>query len=177
MAWQENGNDIIPGSFLGTTNGLPLSLRTFSEERLLIAGDAAATSLDSPRAISIRTNNEERLLIGGGRTLEVRGTLTAGGILAGGNLDVNLNIRGDNITARGNLDVTDSDLRMLTALPPDADGNVLVPEAIAGRRGNLYFGGITDTNRPDQIGMRLFGGVVNRGTGGEVRAGFIDVKT
>src|SRR5215211_7616249 len=37
-------------------------------------------------------------------------------------------------------------------------GNVLLPNAIAGTDGNLYFGGRTDTG---QLGMRLFGGRVN----------------
>src|SRR5919112_3554694 len=175
MAWQENGNDILPGSFLGTTNGLPLSLRTFSEERLLIGGNAVANTLSSPRALSIRTDNEERLLIGGGRTLEVRGPLAAGTIVAGGEVTANRNITGENIIARANFDATGSDI-LRRVMPANAGGNILVPEARAGIRGNLYFGGITDSNRSDQIGMRLFGGVVNRGPG-EIHAGFIDVKT
>ena len=49
-------------------------------------------------------------------------------------------------------------------------GNVLLPNANAGTDGNLYFGGRTDAG---QIGLRLFGGLVN----GTIPAGFIDVRT
>jgi hypothetical protein len=49
-------------------------------------------------------------------------------------------------------------------------GNVLLPNASAGRDGNLYFGGISDAG---QTGLRLFGGLVN----GAIPAGFIDVRT
>jgi hypothetical protein len=52
-------------------------------------------------------------------------------------------------------------------------GNVLLPDAVGGTDGNLYFGGPTATG---QIGMRLFGGRVNPGPN-EIHAGFIDVKT
>jgi hypothetical protein len=50
------------------------------------------------------------------------------------------------------------------------DGNTLLPNANMGTDGNLYFGGITDAG---QIGLRLFGGLVN----GTIPAGFIDVRT
>ena len=49
-------------------------------------------------------------------------------------------------------------------------GNVFLPTANVGVDGNLYFGGITDAG---QVGMRLFGGLVN----GNIPAGFIDVQT
>ncbi len=47
-------------------------------------------------------------------------------------------------------------------------GNIFMPTANGGTDGNLYFGGVTDSS---QVGMRLFGGVVNTSTPG----GFIDV--
>jgi hypothetical protein len=47
-------------------------------------------------------------------------------------------------------------------------GNVLLPNANGAIDGNLYFGG-----GQGQVGMRLFGGLVN----GTIRAGFIDVMT
>src|SRR3954452_18771730 len=49
-------------------------------------------------------------------------------------------------------------------------GNMLVRDANLGIDGNLYLGGITDAG---QIGLRLFGGLVN----GSIPAGFVDVRT
>ena len=47
-------------------------------------------------------------------------------------------------------------------------GNILMPNAVAGIDGNLYFGGTTDTG---QVGMRLFGGKIF-----DWQSGFIDVR-
>ncbi|HKO95700.1 MAG TPA: tail fiber domain-containing protein [Pyrinomonadaceae bacterium] len=48
-------------------------------------------------------------------------------------------------------------------------GNAFLPSTNGGTDGNLYFGGITDTG---QVGMRLFGGLVNT----SIPGGFIDVR-
>ena len=56
------------------------------------------------------------------------------------------------------------------ATPPINPEQIDLPDADAGNKGNLYFGGHTDAG---QTGMRLFGGLVN----GAIPGGFIDVRT
>jgi hypothetical protein len=56
---------------------------------------------------------------------------------------------------------------MTAPINPD---QIDLPNADAGVKGNVYFGGHTDTG---QTGMRLFGGLVN----GAIPGGFIDVMT
>ena len=49
-------------------------------------------------------------------------------------------------------------------------GNVSLPAPNAGVDGNLYFGGLTDAG---QIGLRLFGGIINA----QLQGGWLDVRT
>jgi hypothetical protein len=87
---------------------------------------------------------------------------------APGNLEEVMRVTPSSGTTRGRVGIaTTSPSQQLTL----GAGNVLLPDALQGTDGNLYFGGRTDSG---ENGLRLFGGDVNSGA---IPGGFIDVKT
>jgi hypothetical protein len=83
------------------------------------------------------------------------------------NLEEVMRVTPSSQTARGRVGIaTSNPLQQLTL----GSGNVQLPAAQDGTNGNLYLGGRTDAG---EIGLRLFGGLVN----GSIPGGFIDVRT
>jgi hypothetical protein len=101
-------------------------------------------------------------------------TVTIGAL---GQLLISTTAAGEYITLSANggtgLTVSSADNVGIGLLAPTqkltlGSGNILLPNANSGTDGNLFFGGTPNTG---QVGMRLFGGLVN----GAIPAGFIDV--